>query len=344
MRPVLISLTCFSALAAGVFIGRRAASPAASLPSAGSAARPGGTGAPVAPPSAADPITQLKQTSNIRRKTALMLDLISKGQAGNMRELVKAAGNDHHQLRLLSDFALHSDPAGFLTAIAEDAGSLNFRDLVAQDFAKRWGEADFDTAFATSRNLPYPLRRWLGGVVLETRFASDPTAALKLAIANPDLRFGWNNDFKIPATPDNVELVRALPPSMGKFAMIKALSADLPVDQALAMVYEDRHSNPLLGSDRISQAMMEKSPQDVQEWVVANPEHPARYQMARRFGEYLVRTNPAAAVEWATTHLSGPLRTSTLEKAASALQENDPAAADAARDLLPQAFKSSGKP
>ena len=344
MKPVWISLTCFTALVSGVLLGRHAAVPASSGSLPAGAARPAGPGAAATPQPAPDLLTHLKQTSGIRKKTTLMLKHLAKGQPGNMRQLVESAGNDYHQLQLLSDIALHADPVGFMKGITKNAGIDNPRDVMTKNFAGRWAKADFNAAFETSRALPYPIGSWLGGVVLETRMATDPTAALKLAVAQPDLRFDWNNEHKIPATPENVELVRALPPSMGKSAMIKALSASLPVDQAFAMVYEDRHSNPLYGASRVSEAMLQKDPQAVQEWVIANPDHPARSQMARRFGDHLIKTNPAAAVEWATTHLSAQQRTNVLKKTATALEKTDPAAAAAARALLPEAFKAAGKP
>ena len=344
MKPVWISLTCFTALGTGVLLGRHAAVPASSGSLPAGAARPAGLGAAATPQPVPDLLTYLKQTSGIRKKTTLMLKHLAKGQPGNISQLVEAAGNDASQLLMLSDIALHTDPAGFVIALFKNAGTEGPQDVVARNFAEKWAKTDFNAAFQTCRALPSPIGSWVGGVVLETRMATDPTAALKLAVAHPELRFNWNNDHKIPATLENVELVRALPPSMGKFAMIKALSASMPVDQALAMVYEDRQANPLYGAFRVSEAIVEKDPTAAQQWVIANPDHPARSQMARRFGDHLIKTNPTAAVDWATNHISGTSRTRALEKAAAALQKTDPAAAAAARALLPEAFKAAGKP
>ena len=343
MKPAWLSLTCFTALVTGVLIGRHSFAIPSSRSLAGSAARPGGPGASAKSPPAPNLITQLKQPSGIRRKTTLMLSHLANGGNATMRQFVEAAGNDVGQLLRISDIALHTDPAGFMKTITKKTESLNAWDTLAVNFAKKWAKADFNAAFATSRDLPYPVGSWMGGIVLETRLATDPTSALKLAVAHPELRFQWNNDLQIPASPENVELVRALPPSMGKFAMITALSDSLPMDQTLALVYEDNHTNPYYGAYRVSEAMIKKDPQEVQEWVLVNPDHPARSHMARRVGDHLIKTNPAAAVEWATTHLSGMHRTKAMEKAAAALQKTDPAAADAARALLPASFKAGTK-
>ena len=341
MKRFPFSITCLAGLLAGVALGRNVG---AGAPAKASTAPPA-TAAPTAKPGPRpDLLTSLKKTPGLRGKTALMLGALSDGHPGDMRHLVEAAGSDIGQLLMLSDIALPTDPAGFIKAITKNAGLLDGRDVIAQNFAEQWAKADFDAAFATSRELPYPVGAWLGGVVLETRFATDPTAALKLAVAHSGLRLNWDNTHLIPATPENLDLVRALPPSMGKAAMIKAISADLPPDQAFALVLEDRHSNPLNGIGKVSQAMYKNDPQAAQTWVLANPDHPAATQLSRQISNHLIMINPAAAVEWAASHLSGSIRTSVLKKAAEALQKTDPAAAEAARALLPEAFKASGKP
>lgn len=261
-----------------------------------------------------------------------------------MAQLVEAAGKDYNQLSFLAGIALHTDPGGFIRALAGKLGNDDRVGIVAHDFAIKWGQADFSAAFQTCHKLPYPTGSWLGGGVLDTHMANDPTTALKLAVAHPDVRFTWNNEHTIPATRENIDLVRALPASMGKFAMIKALCDSLPPDAALAMVFEDRDSNPLYGVFRVAEGIVKKDPQAAEQWILANPDHPARHPMARRLSDHLIKTDPAAAVAWATQHLSGSSRTRTLEKAADALQKTDPAAAAAARELLPAAFKARGKP
>ena len=341
MKRFPLSITCLAGLLAGLLIGRHAGAGTSANPSLATHT----TAAPTAKPGPRpDLLTSLKKTPGLRGKTALMLGALSKGHPGDMRHLVEAAGSDIGQLLMLSDIALPTAPAGFIKAITKNAGSVDGRDVIAQNFAEQWAKADFDGAFATSRELPYPVGGWLGVVVLETRFATDPTAALKLAVDHPGLRLNWDNTHRIPATPENLDLVRALPPSMGKAAMIKAISADLSPDQAFELALEDRYSNPVFGLMRVSQAMIKNDPQAAQSWVLAHPDHPAATQLSRQISNHLIETNPAAAVEWATSHLSGPNRTRALENAADALQKTDPAAAEAARALLPEAFKASGKP
>lgn len=335
------TVTCLAGLLAGLFIGRKAGVGASTNPSLATPT----TAAPAAKPRPRpDLLTTLKKTPGLRGKTALMLGALSEGHPGDMRHLVAAAGKDFNQLSLLADLALQTDPAGFIAALSQQLPAEDYTGTLAYDFTQRWAKADFSAAFRTCHSLPGFAGALLGGAVLEPLFATDPTAALKVAVTHPGLRLDWNSKHKIPATPENMELVRALPPSIGKGALIASLSANLPPDQAFALVFEDRRSNPMNGLALVSQAMVKNDPQASQAWVLANPDHPAAAQLSRRVGEHLVKTNPAAAVEWASSHLSGPNRTSALEKAASALQKNDPAAADAARALLPEAFKTSGKP
>ena len=344
MKPFWISLAYLTALLTGVFLGRYSAAPSFSASPPGSAARPVGSGAPAKPQPAPNLITQLKQTPGIRKKTTLMLSHLAKGQNGTMHQLVEAAGNDFGQLLMLSDIALHTDPSGFIKAIIINAGTEGPQEAVANNFAEQWAKADFDAAFETCRSLPHPIGGWLGGTALGQFFGKDPTAALKLAAAYPGLNLTWADQQKLPATPENLALVRGLPPGFSKAAMIKAISANLSPDEAFALVLEDRHSGAQLGILKASMAMIEKDPQAAQEWVLVHPDHPATAQLSRSVGKHLIETSPTAAVEWATTHLSGSSRTRTLEEAAEALQETDPAAADAARALLPEAFKASGKP
>ena len=335
------TVTCLAGLLAGLLIGRNVGAGTSTNPSLATPPKAVPTAKPRPRP---DLLTTLKKAPGLRRKTALMLGALTDGQPGDIRHLVAATGKDFNQLSLLADLALQTDPAGFIAALSQQLPSKDYTGTLAFDFTQRWAKADFAAAFRTCRSLPGFAGAWLGGVVLETQFSTDPTAALKLAVAHSGLRLNWDNTHRIPATPENVDLVRALPPSMGKAAMIEALSTDLPPDQAFALVLEDRHSNPINGIAKVSQAMIENDPQAAQTWVLANPDHPAAAQLARRVGEHLVKTNPAAAVEWAASHLSGPNRTRALEKAADSLQKTDPAAADAVRALLPEAFKASGKP
>jgi hypothetical protein len=341
MKRFPLTVTCLAGLLAGLLIGRNAGVGAPANPSL--ATPP--TAAPAAKPRPTpDLLTTLKKTPGLRGKTALMLGALSDGHPGDMRHLVAAAGTDFNQLSLLADLALQTDPAGFIAALSQQLPGEDYTGTLAFDFTQRWAKADFAAAFRTCRSLPGFAGTWLGGVVVETLFATDPTAALKLAVAHPGLRLNNDNTHRIPAIPENVDLVRALPPSMGKAAMIKALSADLPPDQAFALVLEDRHSNPIHGIAKVSQQMIKNDPQAAQTWVLANPDHPAATQLSRHISDHLIKTNPAVAVEWAASHLSGAHRINALKKAAEALQKTDPAAAAAARALLPEAFKASGKP
>lgn len=338
MKYLWISLTCAAALITGVFLGRYHAAPFAGKAAAGSASRPGGPKAHANP--TPDLVTQLKQTSSQRKKTAVILNALANGGSGGMRQLVEAAGKDFNELSLLAEIARHINPAEFTKELARELSHDDFRDQLAFDFVRDWAKTDFATAFRTCSALPSFSGRWLGGAVLETQFATDPTTVLKMAVANPELRLSWGNENKIPATPENVDLVRALPPSMGKFGLIENLATDLPPDQAYALILEDRNSNPGFGLPRIAQAMMQKDPQAAQEWLAAHPDHPAATFLSRRIADHLINTAPAEAVEWITSQLSGIRRTKALERAAAALQKTDPAAAEAARNLLPGSFKT----
>jgi hypothetical protein len=134
---------------------------------------------------------------------------------------------------------------------------------------------------------------------------------------------------------------------MAKMRLISSLNhmaSSLPPEAAFALVLEDRSASPLFRFDYISIAMIQKDPQAAQEWLLANPSHPAAASMARIMGWHLLQTDPAAAVTWTAAHLSGPIRTDTLEKAAKALETTDPTAAEAARQLLPSSFKFNGNP
>ena len=341
MKRFPLTVTCLAGLLAGLLIGRNAGAGTSTNPSLA-------TPTPAAPASKPRPksdlLITLKKTAGLRSKTALMLGALSDGHPGDMRHLVAAAGKDFNQLSLLSDLALQTDPAGFITALSQQLPAEDSTSSLAYDFTQRWAKADFAESFRTCRSLSGFAGAWLGGVVLQTQFDTDPTAALKLAVTHPELRLDWNSTHKIPATPENVDLIRAIPPSIGKAALIEALSAGLTPQQAFALVLEDRYSNPIFGIAKVSQAMVKNDPQASQAWVLANPDHPAATRLAGRISDHLIKTDAAAAVEWAASHLSGANRTNALKKAAEALQKADPAAADAARALLPEAFKASGKP
>ncbi|MES2467323.1 MAG: hypothetical protein V4675_08490 [Verrucomicrobiota bacterium] len=339
MKRFPLTVTCLAGLLAGLLIGRNAGAGTSTNPSLATPT----TAAPTAKPRP-DLLTTLKKTPGLRGKTALMLGALSEGHPGDMRHLVAAAGKDFNQLSLLADLALQTDPAGFIAALSQQLPSEDYTGTLAFDFTQRWAKADFAAAFRTCRSLPGFAGAWLGGVVLQTQFDTDPTATLKLAATHPGLRLDWSSKHKIPATSENMELVRALPPSIGKAALIEALSASLTPQQAFALVLEDRYSNPIFGIAKVSQAMVKNDPLASQAWVLANPDHPAATRLAGRISDHLIKTDAAAAVEWATSHLSGANRTNALKKAAEALQKTDPAAADAARALLPEAFKASGKP
>ena len=320
MKPAWTALICLPALLTGVLLGRYLTPPALSGTPSRSA---DGLGGPLPSPKAdavSEITPQFKQTSGLRSRTALTLSALANGRSGSMAQLVEAAGRDYNQLTFLAGLALHTDPGGFIRALAGKLGNDDRVGTVAHEFAIKWGQTDFSAAFQTFHKLPHPTGSWLGGQVLDTHIAIDPTAALKLAVAHPDVRFNWNNGHTIPATRENIDLVRALPPSMGKFDMIKALSDSLPPDEALAMVFEDRESNPSYALFRVAEGIVKKDPQAAEQWILANPDHPAHSQMARRLGEHLLNTDPAAAVAWATQHLSGFSRTRTLEKAADTLQ------------------------
>ncbi len=334
------TVTCLAGLLAGLFIGRNVEAGTSTNPSLATPT----TAAPTAKPKPRPDLrTTLKKAPSLRRKTALMLGALTDGQPGDMRQLVAATGKDFNQLSLLADLALQTDPAGFIAALSNQLPAEDYTGTLAYDFTQRWAKADYTAAFHTCRSLSGFAGAWLGGVVLQTQFDTDPTAALKLAVTHPGLRLDWSSKHKIPATPENMELVRALPPSIGKAALIESLSAGLTPQQSFALVLEDRYSNPIFGIAKVSQAMVKNDPQASQAWVLANPDHPAATRLAGRISDHLIKTDAAAAVEWAVSHLSGANRTNALKKAAEALQKTDPAAADAARALLPEAFKASGK-
>ena len=344
MKPVWILLACLAALPAGFLLGRSTATSTPVGPTVGNAARPGGSGASAKALPTTNLLIKLKQTPGLRKKTALMLNHLAKGQPANINQLVEAAGNDVSQLLMLSDIALHIDPAGFIKALSKNYGTQHPQELIGYNFIIKWAGTDFKAAFQTCRSLPYPINGRLGGTALRPLFEKDPTAALKLAVAHPGLDLGWANEQKLAASQENLALVRALAPGFSKAAMIKAISANLSPDEAFDLALEDRHATLQLGIMRASMALVEKDPKAALVWVLANPDHPAAAQLARQVGDHLIKTNPAAAVEWAATHLSGPNRTRALEKAGTALQKTDPRAAAAARALLPESFKEGGKP
>ncbi|MDB6069560.1 MAG: hypothetical protein JWL81_731 [Verrucomicrobiales bacterium] len=273
-----------------------------------------------------------------------MLATLATNRPGDLRQLIEAAAGDPGQLSLLADLALETQPAVFLTTLGGKFPAQNAHASIFENFVKRWARKDFDTAFRTALSLPSIVGAWAGGTALETRMETDPTGALQIALAHPGVRFNSFNELTIPGTPENLELVGALPPSLGKHAMIKAISRNLTIDQAMSLTSGGREGLPVYGAYRVAEAFMEKDPQAARDWMDANPDHPAFPVMARRYGEELLKADPAAAAAWATAHLSGSPRNRILEKAAKALEKSDPAGAQAARDLLPEAFKTGGKP
>ncbi len=341
MKRLPLLVACLTGLLAGIAFSLHGGTGASAT---ASRVAPNVTAPPPRSGTHPDLVASLKKTPDLRGKTALMLGALSKGLHSDMASLVEAAGSDISQLLVLSDIALATTPAPFMTEIAKYARSNDGRDVVASRFAENWAKADFHAAFATSLEIPSPVGGWIGGVMLESLVATDPTAALKLAVAHPGLRLPWDQTHPIPATPENLDLIRALPPTAGKATMIEGISSNLEPDQAFALAIEDRGSNPLYGFLKVSRAMIKKDPRAAQAWCLANQDHPAAAQLARQISLHLVETNPAAAVDWAASHLSGSNRTSALTKAADALEASDPSSAKAARALLPEAFKTHGEP
>lgn len=344
MKVARVLFTCLAALAAGLFIGRQSAPPPATVAPVASTA-PAGQGGNAPPPSGAnDLLSRWKKTPGDRGKARLMLAALATNRPGDLRQLIEAAAGDPTQLSLLADLALNTQPAVFLTTLGGKFFSQNKHASIFENFVKRWARKDFDTAFRTAVSLPFAVGGWTGGMALETRMETDPTGALRIAQAHPGVRFNSFNDLNIPGTPENLELVRALSPSLGKHAMIKAISKNLTMDQAMSLTSGGRESIPVYGASKVAEVFMEKDPQAARDWMDAHPDHQAFPVMARRYGEELLKTDPAAAATWATAHLSGSPRNRILEKAAKALEKADPAAAQAARDLLPEAFKTNAKP
>lgn len=274
----------------------------------------------------------------------IMLNALDGVSSRNMQQLVDAVSNDYYQLSMLADLAIHTNLGAFMKSLIHKKPGENAVGYMAWNFVERWGKIDFPAAFETCRNFPQPIGGFLAGTVLQTQFANDPTEALKIAAQHPELRFTWSNSFNIPATSSNLDLIRALPPSMGKAAMIEAISKNLGPDDAFDLVLEDRSFNPSYGLPKAAKGLVEKDPEVAREWILANPDHAATSQFAYTYGHQLLRKDPAAAAEWAATQLSGERRTRLLENAVKELDSKDPAAAEAVRALLPSAIKSVSKP
>ena len=344
MKTVWMSITCLAALLAGAVIGRQTVA-GPSGPS-GSEVPPGRAGKAAAATTAAAPDlpSAFKAAATQRGKMLIMLNALEARSSRNMPQLVDAMSNDYYQLSMLADLAIHTNPAGFMKALIHRKPGEDAVGYMAWNFAERWGKIDFPGAFETCLNFPQPSGGFLAGTVLQTRFADDPTEALKTAAQHPELRFAWSNSFNIPATSVNLDLIRALPPSMGKAAMIEAISKNLEPDAAYALVLQDRSFNSGYGLPKASKSLVEKDPEAAREWILSHQGHPATSQFAYAYGDHLLRKDPAAAAEWAASQLSGSRRTSILEKAAKELESKDPAAAEGVRALLPSAIKSADKP
>jgi len=344
MKALPVSLTCLFGLLAGFPIGRwfQSHAPAdISHPASTETPTLGKSSTPSSRP-------LLNPTRSLHGKIARMLNDLADHRPGTMRHLITACQGDPGQLWLLSDLALTTDPAGFITALEKGVPGSAPKTEIGRSFAARWAKLDADAAFKTCHALPGPNGDNLSPQALETMAKKDPGAALRLLAAHPEANLNFDGLARtLVLNPGVFDQVKSLPQGMAKMRLISSLNhmaSSLPPEAAFALVLEDRSASPLFRFDYISIAMIQKDPQAAQEWLLANPSHPAAASMARIMGWHLLQTDPAAAVTWTAAHLSGPIRTDTLEKAAKALETTDPTAAEAARQLLPSSFKFNGNP
>jgi hypothetical protein len=204
----------------------------------------------------------------------------------------------------------------------------------------RWAKSQPDAAWNAAEKFTGTLRRGVLSELAHERVSQDPKEGLEFLLSHPGIAPSGSAT-SLEGRRDLVPLIQQLPDGFGKLQSLKDALKGVPLTEALATVGQA----PDFSTTNARRGLLRAAAKTSLDEVIAFHQQATgsdRYAAALAVGDALLLKDPAAAIEWARANLSGSVRNGTINTAAKALQSQDPAAAEAARALLPESFKSGG--